>query len=268
MKHLWIAALCAAAAFGDQITVLFDEPAVAPLAGGWGYSALVEYHGKRILFDAGGNAGALRSNAKALGIDLGKLDAVVISHDDSDHYAGLEAVLASNPRVKVYVPESESGAFSTAVFTHVIRFIQSAIPGQHIVDPPAQANYVRVREAAVVAPGARLIVLPFASGDRREQALLLDVPRGVVLLTGCAHPGLIDFAKHASAPVRLAAGGFHLMTASEPDIRRAVQTYQSAGIESVSPGHCTGVFATRELRRVYGSHFEAAGVGGTIPLPK
>ena len=269
MKRAWILALSATALFAaDRITPLYDEPAAAPLIGGWGYSAFVEYHGKRILFDAGGSADALAKNAKALGIDLSKLDAVAISHDDPDHYAGLEAVFAANPGVKVYVPDSESGAFSTSVMTHVLRFIQGALPGQHIVDPPARANYVRVRDAAGILPGVRLIVLPFDNGNRREQAMLLDVPGGAVMLTGCGHPGVADFAKRAGAPVRLAAGGFHLQTSSEPDIRRTVQAFKQAGIESVSPGHCTGRFATQELRGVYGPRCEIVAVGGTIPLPK
>ena len=269
MRSVCVLALCAAASFAaDRATVLFDNHAMEPLAGGWGYSALVEYHGKRILFDAGGSADALAKNAKLLKIDLGKVDAVVISHDDSDHYTGLDAVLAVNPGVKVYVPESETGAFSTSITTRALRLIQSAIPGQHIVDPPSRANYVRVQDAAAILPGVRLIVLPFDNGSRREQAMLLDVPKGVAMFTGCGHPGVVAFARRAGAPVRLAAGGFHLQTLSESEIVRAVQEFKRAGIESVSPGHCTGRFATREFRRVYGEHWNAVSVGGTILLPK
>ena len=146
MRFVWSLVLCGALVPAavpetprDRITPLFDAHAAAPLVEGWGYSAFVEYRGKRILFDAGPNADVLAKNSKALGIDLTKLDAVVISHDDPDHYGGLDFIYSVNPGVKVYVPESESGAFSTSVMVHFFRFVHSALPGQHIVDPPSRA---------------------------------------------------------------------------------------------------------------------------------
>jgi 7,8-dihydropterin-6-yl-methyl-4-(beta-D-ribofuranosyl)aminobenzene 5'-phosphate synthase len=275
MRCVWILMGCTAimlSAAGqpprDRITPLFDDHAAAPLLGGWGYSALIEYHGKRVLFDAGPNADVLAKNSKALGIDLGKLDAVVISHDDPDHYGGLDYVYSVNPGVKVYVPESESGAFSTSVMVHLFRFIHGAMPGQHRVDAPAGANYVRVPGNLQIFPGLRLISLPFQGGSRREQAVLMDVPGGVTMLTGCGHPGIVNLVQHSGARVRLATGGFHLMTSSDVDVRRIVQAMKQAGVESVYPAHCTGRFATTELRRVFGARCEMVAVGSVIALPK
>lgn len=249
----------------DRITLLYDSNAAAPFAAGWGYSALVEYQGKRILFDAGNNAEALRKNTKALGIDLAKLDAVVISHDDPDHYAGLHYVYAVNPRVSIYVPEQESGAFSPSIMNHLLRWIRSAVPGEHIVNPPSAAKYVPIPGNFDLFPGARLISLPFE--ERREQALVLKLPGGVAVLTGCAHPGIVKFVNLAGPSVRLATGGFHLMKSSEPDIRRDVRSLKQAGVESIYPAHCTGTFATQELHRVFGARCGTVPVGGIIPLP-
>ena len=269
MKRGWTFLFFASLLFADdRIRLLFDEHAVAPLTGGWGYSALVDYRGKRILFDAGGNAAALAGNAKALGIGLARLDAVVISHDDPDHYIGLDSVYAANPAVRIYVPLDESGAFSTSLMTHVWRHLEGLLPGQHTVDPPSSANYIRIAKSGTeILPGARLVQLPFESGKRREQALVLDVPGGVAILTGCAHPGILSFVKAFGAHVRLASGGFHLATASDSDIKQAVNELKQAGVESVAPAHCTGRFATLELRRVFGSKCEMIAVGGSIPLP-
>jgi 7,8-dihydropterin-6-yl-methyl-4-(beta-D-ribofuranosyl)aminobenzene 5'-phosphate synthase len=252
----------------DRLVLLYDSSAVAPLEGGWGYAAYIEYRGKRILFDTGQGGAALTRNTAALGIDLSKLDAVVISHDDPDHYAGLDAVYAANPRVPVFVPDMDSGAFSTSLLNHLYRMIQSAVPGQHVVDPPAGANYMRVRDRADVLPGVRVASLPFESGQRREQVLLLSVSGGVVLVSGCAHPGIVNLMKIAGAPVKLATGGFHLTNSSEPDIRKTAQAMKQAGVVSVYPAHCTGRFATAELHRVFGSGFGMVAVGGVVPLPK
>lgn len=275
MRWLWLLTGCGALLSAataepprDRITPLYDAHAAAPLLGGWGYSALIEYHGKRILFDAGPNADVLAKNSRTLGIDLGKLDAVVISHDDPDHYGGLDYIYSVNPGVKVYVPESESGAFSTSMMVHIFRFIHGALPGQHMVDPPSQAKYVRVPGNQQIYPGVRLLSLPFDGARRREQALLLDVPGGVTMLTGCGHPGIVDLVRNAAAPVRLATGGFHLMSSSDADVRRTVQAIHQAGVQSVYPAHCTGRFATTELRKVFGARCEIVAVGSVIALPK
>lgn len=266
MKWLLTCVLMSAAFAADRFVIIYDASAVAPLAGGWGYSALVEYHGKRILFDAGPKADALLNNAKLLTVDLAKLDAVVISHDDPDHYGGLEAVRAANSSVKVWVPEQAGGAFSTSLLNHVVRFVQGALPGQHLVDAPAGLNYVRVSGNTELFPGVRLLQLGF--GDRREQALTLDVPGGIALLTGCGHPGIVEFIKRSGSRVRLAAGGFHLMTLEQAEVRRIVQGMKQNGVDRVCPSHCTGRFATEELRRVFGAKAEIVSVGSAIALSK
>lgn len=275
MSRRWILLLCAGATLTpaaapprDQITRLYDSHAAPKLASGWGYSALVEYRGKRILFDAGPSASALEQNSKALGIDLGKLDAVVISHDDPDHYGGLEYLHWVNPGVAIYVPEQEAGAFSPSIMNRLLRYIQGSLPRQHVVDAPSGANYIRLASGKTLFPGVRLILLPFDNGQRREQALVLDVPGGVAMLTGCAHPGVVALVKNAGPHVRLATGGFHLINSTEQDVRRTVQELQQAGVESVYPAHCTGTFATLELRRVYRDKCEIVAAGSIIPLPR
>jgi 7,8-dihydropterin-6-yl-methyl-4-(beta-D-ribofuranosyl)aminobenzene 5'-phosphate synthase len=250
----------------DRIVILYDSNAAPPLSGGWGYSAFVLWQGKRILFDAGGNADSLAKNARALGVDLARLDAVVISHDDPDHYAGLSYVYSVNPNGKVYVPEQDLGAFSPSLLNRLLRSIEGAMPGRHVVDAPVGPAYVRVPASTTILPGARLVQLPF--DRRREHALVLETRSGLVLLTGCAHPGVEKFVQAAGGRVQLLAGGFHLVDASPDRIRRTVAALRKAGVGSVYAGHCTGRQAIEELRKQFGARAGMVGVGGTIPVPE
>lgn len=265
MKRLWMLALAAAASLcaaeTDRVTVLYDSHAMKPLAGGWGYSAVVDYRGARILFDAGGSAAELAANAKALGIDLSKLDAAVVSHDDYDHYTGLSVV---GPNVPVYVPDSDYGAFATSTTNRVLRFVQGMMPGQHLVDAPERLRYVRVGKAGLqIRPGARLVVFDFGDG-RREQVLLLETASGTVMLTGCAHPGIALMAQQTKP--RGIVGGMHLQDTPADKIRTTVTQLKSAGVQWASPGHCTGTKATEELRRQLGPGVSAVAVGGRVPF--
>jgi len=101
---------------GNRVTILYDafgEPSA--LTKDWGFAALVEYHGKRILFDTGNNAEVFAHNVAAAGVDLGNLDFAVISHRHLDHAAGLPHLLAVNPGVKIYVPKEAFGNFGSSL---------------------------------------------------------------------------------------------------------------------------------------------------------
>jgi glyoxylase-like metal-dependent hydrolase (beta-lactamase superfamily II) len=89
----------------DKVTILYDAFGESKeLTKDWGFSALVGHNGKRILFDTGNDAAIFEHNVEALGVDLTKLDFVVISHRHADHTTGLRDVLKVNPNVTVYVP--------------------------------------------------------------------------------------------------------------------------------------------------------------------
>src|ERR1700732_3984166 len=89
----------------DKVTILYDAFGESKeLTKDWGFSALVEHNGKRILFDTGNDAAKFEHNVKVLGVDLTKLDFVILSHRHTDHTSGLKYVLSVNPNVTVYVP--------------------------------------------------------------------------------------------------------------------------------------------------------------------
>jgi 7,8-dihydropterin-6-yl-methyl-4-(beta-D-ribofuranosyl)aminobenzene 5'-phosphate synthase len=100
-----------AAQSGSRVTILYDAFGKSPEPErAWGYSALVEFGGRRILFDTGGNAEIFEHNVKALGVNLTKLDFVALSHRHSDHISGVNYLLRVNPTVKIYTPAEPLGA--------------------------------------------------------------------------------------------------------------------------------------------------------------
>src|SRR5258708_2292450 len=120
--------ISAHAAAKDRVTILYDafsdNKAVTQ---DWGFSALVEHDGKRVLFDTGNNAAAFEYNVKALGVDLSKLDFVVISHRHTDHTTGLKYLLSVNPSVPIYAPMESFGIFGGAAPSTLIKPV-TALP--------------------------------------------------------------------------------------------------------------------------------------------
>ena len=141
-----------------QITILYDAFGKDPsMEKDWGYSALVEYAGKRILFDAGNNPEILARNDRAKGIDFATLDFVVMSHRHGDHMGGLAQVLKVNPKVTIYAPKEGFGVFGGDLPGTFFRRDPSLAAEQRYFDgmlyldyesPPAdctEASYVRLR---------------------------------------------------------------------------------------------------------------------------
>src|SRR6185369_10278789 len=154
-----------------QITVLYDAFGKAPaMQKDWGYAALVEYGGKRILFDTGNNPNILAKNAKAKGIDLSKLDFVVMSHRHGDHMGGLAYLLSVNPKVTIYAPEEGFGVYGADLPSSFYRKDESLPPERRYYDgkPPdvmrfgaawPGANFQLVDKSIEIAPGIHLIAL-------------------------------------------------------------------------------------------------------------
>src|SRR5215467_2685959 len=108
----------------DRVTVLYDAFSDSKeVTKDWGFSALVEHDGKRILFDTGNNETIFEHNVKALGIDLTKLDFVVISHRHTDHSTGLKYLLKINPTVTVYAPKEGFGQFGGSLPSSFLRSV-------------------------------------------------------------------------------------------------------------------------------------------------
>jgi 7,8-dihydropterin-6-yl-methyl-4-(beta-D-ribofuranosyl)aminobenzene 5'-phosphate synthase len=266
-----------------QITVLYDafgKP--SDMQKDWGYAALVEYGGKRILFDTGNNGDILAHNAKAKGIDLTKLDFVVVSHRHGDHVGGLTYLLRANPSVKIYAPKEGFGVFGADLPSSFYRKDASLSPEQRYYGgaPPEVmrfgsawpgANFQLIDKNADITPEIHLIASVSdkpGTLELRELSLAIDTPEGMVIVVGCSHPGIEKIVESASAinpRIHLIAGGFHLVVAPDPDIEKIVASlHDRFKVEYVAPGHCTGEPAFTALKKAFGDHYLYAGLGTTI----
>ena len=268
-----------------QITVLYDAFGKNPvLQKDWGYAALIEYGGKRILFDAGDNPEILAHNAKMMKVDLSKLDFVVMSHRHSDHMGGLTYLLRVNPKVKIYAPKESFGVYGFSLPSTFYRKDTALPPEQRYYDgnPPEimkfgtawpSAHFELIEKTTEIAPGVHLI---FQISDKpttmelRELSLAIDTPEGIVLVVGCSHPGLdkiVAAAVMINQHIHMVTGGFHLAVAKDAEIEQIVSTLHDAfKVDFVAPSHCTGEPAFSAFKKAFGDHYIYAGLGTSIEL--
>src|SRR2546423_1141709 len=275
----------AAAEAGGQITILYDAFGTdAALKKDWGFSALVEISGKRVLFDTGNDPDIFAANVKAKNIDLTSIDFVVLSHRHSDHMAGLNHVLSVNPTVKIYAPKEGFGIFGSSLPSSFYRKDETLPPEMRYYggEPPQTmkfgaawqgARFELIDKTTEISPGVTLIALVSdAPGTKelKELSLAVSTPEGMVLVVGCSHPGIDKIVEAAAAinpKIHLVAGGFHLVVASDEVVAKAVAALKDTfKVESIAPGHCTGEPTFAALKQAFGNRYIYAGVGTSLPL--
>ncbi len=250
----------------------------------WGYASFVEYGGKRILFDTGNSASVFAHNVKALGIDLTRVDAVVISHRHGDHTSGLNHLLEINPGVRIYVPQE--GAFFKGQVPRGFLQTETGLPpemryfdGQAPDNLPTgtpweKGNFETVQGMKEIFPG--FFVLSSRSQkpgtmEMNELSLALMTPRGLAIVVGCSHPGIdliLQVAAKIDPRIYTVMGGFHLVMSPREEIVRVADALQNTlKVERVAPGHCTSELGFSVLLDRYKDRFDRAGVGSIIALP-
>jgi 7,8-dihydropterin-6-yl-methyl-4-(beta-D-ribofuranosyl)aminobenzene 5'-phosphate synthase len=270
----------------NRVTILYDAFGGRPgLTRDWGFSALVEYGGKRILFDTGDNAAIFERNVRALHVDLRRLDFVVISHRHSDHIAGMTYLLRVNPGVKIYAPREGFGIFGASLPSSFYRRDESLPDSmRYFAGAPPEtlefgtvwpgANIELVDSIVRVAPGIALIsTVSKTPGtlELRELSLAVSTPEGLMVMVGCSHPGIetiLEASRAIGSHVHVIFGGMHLVTTADSAIVRiAGSLHDQWHVDVVAPGHCTGEPAFAALRRIYGDHYIYAGLGAVIGVP-
>ena len=268
-----------------QITVLYDAFGKTPgMREDWGYSALIEYAGKRILFDTGNNPEILAQNAKAKGVDLTKLSFVVMSHRHGDHMGGLAYLLKVNPSVKIYAPKEGFGVYGSDLPSTFYRKDPSLSAEQRYYDgvPPEVmrfgsawpgANFQLVDKETEIASDIHLISLVSdkpGTLELHELSQAINTPEGMAIVVGCAHPGIDRIVAAAAAinpHIHIVAGGLHLVVASDADIEKIVTAlHDTFKVEYVAPGHCTGEPAFTALKKAFGDRYLYAGLGSKVEL--
>jgi 7,8-dihydropterin-6-yl-methyl-4-(beta-D-ribofuranosyl)aminobenzene 5'-phosphate synthase len=205
---------------------------------------------KTILFDTGGDGGVLLANMRRLGVKPGEIEVVVLSHVHGDHVGGLAAVLKEVKGLEVFVPASFPDSFKKRVRE----------AGSRVQDVDAVCQ---------VCKGAHSTG-QVASRGLSEQALVVQTATGAVVVTGCAHPGvvrMVEAAGRASKRIHGVLGGFHMGGSSAAKIQDVIDTFRRMGLELIGPLHCSGDQTRAMMRQAFGRQCWNAGVGARIRLP-
>jgi len=271
---------------GNCITILHDSFGRRPeLKKDWGFAALVEFGGKRILFDTGNSARTLAQNTKALKVDLRTLDFAAISHRHGDHTSGLNHLFGLNPGVTVYTPDEIYGVFGSSLPGVFYPRCHSLPPYMQYYDgkPPEairhgspwpDTKFVWIKETTEISPDVWLVaVVSDVPGTRemRELSLAIRTPKGLVLVVGCSHPGIENILAASCAiedRVYCIFGGLHLVLTKEPELQRITKALREKWkVEHIAPGHCTGEPAFLALSEAFAGKYVFAGLGDSIELP-
>lgn len=233
-----------------SIVVVYDNnPYREGLKTAWGFSCLIKGTEKTILFDTGGDGLTLLANMEKLGITPGEIDIIVLSHVHGDHVGGLSTLLKQNPKVTVYLLESFPKSFKDAVREY-------------------GAEVIEVKEELKICDGV------YSTGELgtwiKEQSLVINTERGLIVITGCAHPGIVKIVKVAKNlignDVNLVMGGFHLLGKSDEEITQIISEFKKMGVRHVAPCHCSGERARQLFKKEYGENYFDVGVGRVITI--
>lgn len=233
-----------------RLSVVYDNKAYdEKLKADWGFACLVEGLEKTILFDCGADGRILLANMEKLGIPPARLDVVVLSHKHRDHFGGLGALLSTHSKIEVWLPHA---------FGPLYR-IRLRAKGAQVIDVEASRKICEDAYTTGVI-----------EGWMNEQSLVLETERGLVLVTGCAHPGIIRIIDRVRDQFKkdlfLALGGFHLGRHQPEEIREIIRKFRFENIRQVGPAHCSGDEARALFREAYREDFLDIGVGKTIDL--
>ncbi len=264
-------------------TMLADEG-----IGEWGFAALVEADGRRVLVDTGARPQTVLQNARELNVDLSAVKEVVLTHNHSDHVGGLMTL-------RKELMKTNASALSRA---HVAKGIfysrpsekgaeQNEMVGMQKEYEATGGTFIEHDSAAEIFPGAWLTgPVPREFPERNwsvtgkvrtpaglvedtipeDQSLVLNTPQGLVLISGCGHAGVINTitftrAAFAKAPVFAILGGFHLFAASDAQLDWTADKLKEAGVAYVLGAHCTGIESVYRIRQRLGLPRRAAVVG-------
>jgi len=224
---------------------VYDNYQVDPeLKTAWGFATIIKTPQELILFDTGGNSEILLFNMGKLNISPSSIKKVVISHIHTDHIEGLEGFLDKNSNITVFIPRSSPQSVKNMIIQNGAKFVEISAP-RRISD-------------SIYTTGELF-------GPPEEQSLIIDSRKGLIIITGCAHPGIVNIVKRAKKlmkkdKVYLVLGGFH-----HPPLS-CVKEFKELGVEKVAPSHCTGNLAREAFRKEYKENFIEYGVGKTVEI--
>ena len=264
----------------DKVSILVDNNAQEGLAAEHGLSLLIESGGRRVLFDAGQET--LRGNAAKMGVDLSRLDAIVLSHGHYDHSKGLKNCAGNIP---IYCrPSVKATRFS--IHDGVAKDISMPRHSKLAMEL-SQVNYVeepmRIFGNFWLSGGIpRLCAWEDAGGpfylDKEgvekdmiedDMALWLWTPQGLIVCLGCCHSGLINTLSHIRTlcpkeHIRAIIGGLHLLHANEERLSKTISALRQFSPDSMAPCHCSSDAAVKLLSAAFGGIVRPGKAGMTL----
>lgn len=213
---------------------------------GWGFSCVVEIGTRKILFDTGADALAFFANLQKFGIPCDAITDVVYSHKHSDHVTGFKEVMGKLKKdSRLFVPKKFPSKLTSTVHTEIVEDFKKIDAGMYVL----------------VLKGGLFLY---------EQALLIETQKGLVVITGCAHPGIIrllqEAQKRLSQPIHLVLGGFHLFRKKQKHIDAIVNQFRALKVQIAAPCHCTGGLAIERFQQAFKESFYKIGTGSILTL--
>jgi len=276
-----------------RITTLSENTAGAGnFLAEWGLSVLVETGGMNILLDTGSGISASH-NADILGVDLSKIDKIVLSHGHFDHTGGLRQILRKMRREVEIIAHPDIWAAKYARRQgQKDRYI--GMPFQRQELESLGANFTLTTKSTkitnnIITTGEIPMATDFEEiePDRffvkeetgwqpdellDDQALIINTEQGLVVILGCAHRGIINTLYHAQQltgvkPIHMVLGGCHLISASQERIRLTTSALRELNTQKLGVSHCTGLPAAVIMAQEFGDKFFFNNAGTRINLP-
>ncbi len=232
----------------NKITIIYDNhtPENTALKSSWGFACVIEGFEKTILFDTGTSGPILMHNFKVLGFDLDQIDVVVISHGDWDHLGGLWTFLDANSDLEVYLPASLS------------RHLKDEVVAVGATCISVAENFVSICSGVVLSGEMQ--------GPRNEQSILLQGADESIILTGCAHPGIVEITRRFAKEEKhyFIMGGFHLKDSATQEIESIVEELKKLGVTRAAPTHCSGARSEKIFASIFGTNSRSLCPGSVV----
>jgi 7,8-dihydropterin-6-yl-methyl-4-(beta-D-ribofuranosyl)aminobenzene 5'-phosphate synthase len=233
-----------------KITIVYDNYSYREgLKTEWGFACVVEMPDTSILFDTGGDGKILLENTDKLDIIPGDIDIVVLSHIHNDHIGGLDEFLGRNGEVTVHIPVSFLEDIKNEIEKHGARSVRISEP------IPICKNIYSTGEMGTAI---------------KEQSLVIDTPEGLIVITGCAHPGIVEIVKRAKMivdkDILLVLGGFHLIRTNNAEIKSITRELKKMGVIYAAPCHCSGDNARKIFKETFEEKYLEVGLGKQLPV--
>jgi len=231
-----------------KLTIVYDNNAyIENLKTDSGFSCFIKGLEKTILFDTGCRGDILLANMEKLGISPMDIDIVFLSHTHKDHTGGLEALLENNPKIQVWLPDFFPSDLKNLIIHKGASFVNTD-------------NFKQIFQGAYTTG--------IITGWIKEQSLILESNKGLIIITGCAHPRItkiITLVKDLiKQNIHLVLGGFHLSGFEKHEINQIITKFKTTEIEKVGPCHCSGNEARSLFHTAYADNYIKTGVGKEI----